>query len=72
MGGCGFEPEAKEECKNEGFKEFDFLGFKNQGDCVSFVETEGENEPGKNQKSEKLPEPGQASWASRSIPPLSA
>ncbi len=40
-------PTAKEQCKNEGFKVFT-AGFKNQGDCVAFVETEGRNEPGKN------------------------
>ena len=40
-------PDAKEQCKNNGFLIF---GFKNQGDCVSFVETHGKNEPGKNQK----------------------
>lgn len=40
-------PTAKEQCKNEGFKVFT-AGFKNQGDCVAFIETEGKNEPGKN------------------------
>jgi hypothetical protein len=48
VGSCGFEPQTKEECKDGGFK--DFPGFKNQGDCVSFVATKGKNEPGKNQK----------------------
>ena len=30
---------------NGGWQAF---GFKNQGDCVSFVATHGKNEPGKN------------------------
>ena len=36
---------TKEQCSDGGYERF---GFKNQGDCVSFVETEGNNEPGKN------------------------
>ena len=40
-------PTEKGECKDVGFKEF--TGFANQGECVSFVATEGKNEPGKNQ-----------------------
>ncbi len=43
-------PTAKEQCKEEGFKVFT-AGFKNQGDCVSFVATQGKNEPGKNMSS---------------------
>ncbi len=35
------------QCKNGGYAA---LGFRNQGDCTSFVATEGKNEPGKNQK----------------------
>ena len=41
-------PTDKEACKKGGFKTFPELGFKNQGDCVSFVATKGTNEPGKN------------------------
>lgn len=37
---------TKEQCGDGGHEGF---GFKNQGDCVSFVETGGNNEPGKNQ-----------------------
>jgi len=36
-------PERKEECKNGGWR--NFPGFKNQGDCVSFVATRGKNPP---------------------------
>jgi hypothetical protein len=38
---------TKEQCDDGGYERF---GFKNQGDCVSFVATEGSNEPGKNQQ----------------------
>jgi hypothetical protein len=41
-------PTSKEVCKNGGYMTFPALGFKNQGDCVSFVATGGKNEPGKN------------------------
>lgn len=40
-------PTTKEECKQGEFRRFGI--FKNQGDCVSFVATNGKNEPGKNQ-----------------------
>ena len=43
-------PTSTEQCKDAGFK--DFEGFGNQGECVSFVATEGKNEPGKNEKNE--------------------
>ena len=36
-------PATKEECKKGGWR--DFEGFKNQGDCVSFVATGGKNPP---------------------------
>lgn len=36
---------TKEQCGDGGYEGF---GFKNHGDCVSFVETGGKNEPGKN------------------------
>jgi len=38
-------PLAAEECKKGGFENFPNLAFKNQGDCVSFVETAGANPP---------------------------
>jgi hypothetical protein len=38
-------PTTKEECKNGRWRGF---GFKNQGDCVSFVATGGKNPPGGN------------------------
>src|SRR4051794_7090721 len=40
-------PTDKALCKNGVWAAF--LIFKNQGDCVAFVETEGKNEPGQNQ-----------------------
>jgi hypothetical protein len=40
-------PTTKEQCKNGGWRNFG-TSFKNQGDCVSFVATNGKNEPGKN------------------------
>jgi hypothetical protein len=40
-------PGIKEECQGApGFESFGV--FKNQGDCVSFISTEGKNEPGQN------------------------
>ena len=39
-------PDAKEQCKDQGFLIFGV--FENQGDCVSFVSTHGNNEPGRN------------------------
>jgi hypothetical protein len=36
-------PASKEQCKNGGWR--NFPGFKNQGDCVSFVATKGKNPP---------------------------
>jgi hypothetical protein len=41
-------PPSKEECKNGGWR--NFPGFKNQGDCVSFVATNGKNQPAGNKK----------------------
>jgi hypothetical protein len=38
-------PTAKDECKNGGWATFTELGFKNQGDCVSYVATGGRNTP---------------------------
>jgi hypothetical protein len=40
-------PTTKEQCKNDGWRSFG-TSFKNQGDCVSFVATNGRNEPGQN------------------------
>jgi hypothetical protein len=37
-------PTSKDQCKNGGWR--NFPGFKNQGDCVSFVATGGRNPPG--------------------------
>ena len=36
-------PTTKDECKNGGFERFGI--FKNQGDCVSYVATGGNNPP---------------------------
>ena len=36
-------PDDKDQCKNGGWRTFP--GFKNQGDCVSYVVTRGRNEP---------------------------
>jgi hypothetical protein len=36
-------PSAKEQCQNGGWRAFP--GFKNQGDCVSYVATGGRNQP---------------------------
>jgi hypothetical protein len=38
-------PTSKDQCKNGGWKTFTNPAFKNQGDCVSFVATEGKNSP---------------------------
>jgi hypothetical protein len=37
-------PTSKDQCKHGGWR--DFPDFKNQGDCVSFVTTDGKNQPG--------------------------
>jgi hypothetical protein len=39
-------PSSKEQCEGGGWQ--NYPQFKNQGDCVSFVTTNGKNEPGKN------------------------
>lgn len=36
-----------DDCKKGGWQSSP-LGFKNQGDCVSFIQTHGRNEPGQN------------------------
>jgi hypothetical protein len=38
-------PSDKDECKDDGWQTF--AGFANQGDCVSYVATQGKNPPGK-------------------------
>jgi hypothetical protein len=39
-------PITTAECKNGGWEAYGV--FKNQGDCVSYVATQGKNEPGQN------------------------
>ena len=46
--GCPTAPDGRAACKDGGFKSYPGLAFRNQGDCVSWVETNGNNEPGKN------------------------
>jgi hypothetical protein len=42
-------PTSKDECKNGGWQAFNGTAtFRNQGDCVSYVATQGKNPPGKN------------------------
>ncbi len=39
-------PTTKDECKKDGWRSFDGIyTFRNQGDCVSFVATQGKNGP---------------------------
>ena len=39
-------PLTKDDCKNDGWRNFDGIyTFRNQGDCVSFVATQGKNGP---------------------------
>ena len=50
-GGAGFvveyeRPTNADQCKKGGWQQY--VVFKNQGDCVSWVSTNGKNEPGKN------------------------
>ena len=40
-------PTSKDQCKHGGWRDFPALGFKNQGDCVSYVATKGKNPPGR-------------------------
>ena len=42
-------PTSAEQCKNGGWQHYGTT-FKHQGDCVSFVKTNGKNESGKNTK----------------------
>jgi hypothetical protein len=43
--GIAYGPTTTDDCKNGGYEKY---GFKNQGDCVSYVATHGKNEPGQN------------------------
>lgn len=43
VGTCGLLPETSSDCKQQAWAEFRF--FRNQGDCVAWVETEGSNVP---------------------------
>ena len=38
-------PTSADQCKNGGWQNYAWLAFKNQGDCVSFVATNGKNAP---------------------------
>jgi hypothetical protein len=40
------QPTTKEDCLKEGYRVYEV--FKNQGDCVAFLSTDGKNEPGQN------------------------
>jgi hypothetical protein len=46
--GCDTAPDGKLACLDGGFLNYPALGFLNQGDCVSWIATNGKNEPGKN------------------------
>jgi hypothetical protein len=46
--GCPIAPDGRVACLDDGFLSYPALGFLNQGDCVSWIATQGKNEPGKN------------------------
>ena len=46
--GCPVAPDGRVACLDGGFESYPALGFLNQGDCVSWVATDGKNEPGQN------------------------
>jgi hypothetical protein len=46
--GCPTAPDGRVACMEGGFQSYPALGFLNQGDCVSWIATNGKNEPGKN------------------------
>ena len=46
--GCPTAPDGRVACLDGGFEQYPALGFLNQGDCVSWVATNGMNEPGQN------------------------
>ncbi len=41
-------PTSAAQCRKDGWMTFNNPPFKNQGDCVAFVATQGKNEPGQN------------------------
>jgi hypothetical protein len=43
------EPQRTQQCKEGGWRNFPWLGFKNEGNCVSYVATGYRNDPGQNQ-----------------------
>jgi hypothetical protein len=53
-------PTSKEQCKNGGWR--NFPGFKNEGDCLSFVATRGRNQPSGSQGGSPLPTAGQGGF----------
>ncbi len=46
--GCPTAPDGRVACIDGGFESYPMLGFLNQGDCVSWIATNGKNEPGQN------------------------
>jgi hypothetical protein len=46
--GCPTAPDGRVACLDGGFESYPELGFLNQGDCVSWIATNGRNEPGQN------------------------
>jgi hypothetical protein len=46
--GCPTAPDGRVACMDGGFLSYPALGFLNHGDCVSWIATNGRNEPGKN------------------------
>ncbi|HEX8741816.1 MAG TPA: hypothetical protein VF712_01665 [Thermoleophilaceae bacterium] len=46
--GCPTQPDGRVACLDGGFESYPQLGFLNQGDCISWVATNGKNEPGQN------------------------
>ena len=45
---CPTAPDSRQGCLDGIWESYPALGFLNQGDCVSWIATEGKNEPGKN------------------------
>lgn len=48
LAGCPTAPDGRVACMDGGFESYPELGFLSQGDCVSWIATNGKNEPGKN------------------------
>ena len=46
--GCPTAPDGRVACLDGGFESYPALGFLTQGDCVSWIATNGRNEPGQN------------------------